>query len=419
MWRKVHLTWTALLMLALLGAGHAVPLRAVVNAGASATRFNGAGSLDDGLRMVSPTEGWAIGGWTLDGGLGSVIQRTTDAGRTFVDVSPPGLTRPVETSRVQRFVLDAENAWILMGATVYRTRNGGVTWAASELPPPIPALTTDAQLHFVDPMHGWVVRLTGLLMFVPPGTLVPIVVQTGFQVFRTQDGGASWLPVSANPLPLATYCHASTVRFASPELGYLGIGCLGIAMVEITRDGGVTWAPSLVPVPHSALGLAAIEPSRQTPFLSVEVGFASGSQAALLVEDFTGRPQFHAVIDRSSDAGLTWARGSEVIDESAPSYGDRATFGDADHAWLPYACTGACEEGPVALLRTTDGGATWTKLRIKPGTWPFSDPTASVSEQWRLWELVNPDLGFVYCQDGPLYRTTDGGMTFVKVSQHP
>jgi photosystem II stability/assembly factor-like uncharacterized protein len=60
---------------------------------------------------------------------------------------------------------------------------------------------------------------------------------------------------------------------------------------------------------------------------------------------------------------------------------------DARHWWL---------EGRNTLLRTADGGRSWTAIRL-----PDSELTSL--------DFVTPNVGYSVASEGGLYRTSDGG----------
>jgi photosystem II stability/assembly factor-like uncharacterized protein len=68
---------------------------------------------------------------------------------------------------------DAAHGFVMLGETLYATRDGGQTWSASRLP-----LLKDSQLNFVSERVGWATESGCSRSF-----------------YRTGDGGATWLPV--------------------------------------------------------------------------------------------------------------------------------------------------------------------------------------------------------------------------------
>jgi len=115
-------------------------------------------------------------------------------------------------------------------------------------------------------------------------------------------------------------------------------------------------------------------------FVSASSGWAFGSGGTLL---------------HTSDGGRTWQHISIQVADFHPA---GLYFVDAADGWI----TGtSCSSTPCApiILRTRDGGAHWTLIR-------FRRSFASDGFDW-----VTPQVGYLM-QNGALYRTGDGGITW-------
>jgi photosystem II stability/assembly factor-like uncharacterized protein len=99
----------------------------------------------------------------------------------------------------------------------------------------------------------------------------------------------------------------------------------------------------------------------------------------------------------TSDGGRTWAR-----QYSGTAALQQLDFTDAAHGWAA---------GLGTLLRTTDGGATWTALPA-PRLSGHCLALGSV-------HFVSPDLGYAIAAGGQLLRTTDSGVTWAPVPGAP
>ncbi|HMB24623.1 MAG TPA: hypothetical protein VKP08_17385, partial [Anaerolineales bacterium] len=85
----------------------------------------------DRITMIDAQNGWAISG-------GDVLF-TADGARTWREVTPPEALHPESQVQAQGMFLDARHAWIVfsidrqipVSAVVWRTEDGGHTWAAS------------------------------------------------------------------------------------------------------------------------------------------------------------------------------------------------------------------------------------------------------------------------------------------------
>jgi len=195
------------------------------------------------------------------------------------------------------------------GAAVFRTTNGGTTWASATLPAAAASEAAD------------------LVSIACPSTSVCEAVGTsnttagGAVAFRSNNGGASW---SAQKLPkniadltavacaTASTCEAVGASFAISS-GYTLLSCPGSATCPEasasgntpsypyalrTTDGGAKWVSTKLPTSVGALSAIACP----TPSVCDAVGAhatASTSAAAL------AEPAVVAV--RSTDGGTTWA----------------------------------------------------------------------------------------------------------------
>lgn len=117
----------------------------------------------------------------------------------------------------------------------------------------------------------------------------------------------------------------------------------------------------------------------------------------------------------TDDGGSTWR---DITPAQAPAPGVRGVFFlDGSHGWV-VASRGAAADASVALgaLRTSDGGRTWSSVRI-------SAPSAANASAYGgpAWvRFVDPLHGWILVKDvsssnfsfGRLYRTRDGGRSW-------
>jgi hypothetical protein len=112
------------------------------------------------VRTVWPVDASVVWAWTAVDALGGTehIVRTRDAGGSWSDVTPAGLTNQSGVRRINSlFVLDGAHAWTTYGGitggaaqTVDSTADGGRHWSRPyRLPSP------GCALDFVSPDRGW------------------------------------------------------------------------------------------------------------------------------------------------------------------------------------------------------------------------------------------------------------------------
>jgi photosystem II stability/assembly factor-like uncharacterized protein len=173
-----------------------------------------------------------------DGGPGRVF-RTTDGGRTWADVSPPG-TEGLEFRDVE--ARSAREAVILAigpgdASRIYRTTDGGATWAAAFVNDD-PAAFYDCMAFYPDGRHG--------LALSDP-------VDGKFRILATHDSGRSWAVLPSDGMPAAPTefgfaASGDCLVTAGSHTAYFGSGG-GAARVFRSNDFGLTWTASDSTIP--------------------------------------------------------------------------------------------------------------------------------------------------------------------------
>lgn len=126
---------------------------------------------DDGMKFVSPTEGFLVLR-VSNGSLQTAVYVTRDAGKTWS--LTPTLIRGAGPSSF----LTAQEAVIYNGEQFHVTRDAAQSWVV--VPPDVSFGETFAGMEFVNTMSGWVI------------TMDP---SNHRSLYRTYDGGSTWLPV--------------------------------------------------------------------------------------------------------------------------------------------------------------------------------------------------------------------------------
>lgn len=212
-----------------------------------------------GLDAVNRHAAWVTGESLTDGGPGRVF-RTTDGGRTWADVSPPGTDglsfRDVEARSASRAVILA----IGQGDTsrIYRTTDGGATWDA--------AFVNDDPAAFYDCMAFYPGGRHGLAVSDP--------VDGKFRILATHDFGRSWAVLPHDGMPEAPtefgFAASGDCLVTVGHTAYLGSGG-GAARVFRSDDHGRTWTAtdSTIP-PGDSAGVFSL--AFRTPDKGVAVG---------------------------------------------------------------------------------------------------------------------------------------------------
>jgi hypothetical protein len=358
-------------------------------------------SIDIPVRGFHATDtGWVTGttGWRDDGD--GHLQRTIDGGGHWTDVTPAGPTP------LNDYYMDATHAWIvaspsslathLIGGPVtppisplqlltIRTIDGGLTWQEGMT---VGAFSygwtqllkygnfADIDLNFVDYENGWL--------------LVPN--ETSRTLYTTNDGGLHWKVAAVDSVGHATPCRWSRMAFVSVSTGWMTNNCVDPQAKEstsllVTHDGGATWRPQALPV-----------------------ATATTCQ----------QPQSSCFRDCPSTFGLraAWVPASSWLGCVNPPL-----FFDASHGvLLVWRKSGS--QVQQALLATADGGTSWS-LRSLPGEVQLQVQFIDINQGWAI---AGPSNQFTVLTDSygrasfvgkalalPLYRTDDGGVTWVQV----
>lgn len=253
------------------------------------------------------------------------------------------------------------------------------TWAPVVGAPTSPQGGRHDDLFFVSPQLGWVVNTRG-------------------NIYRTADGGREWSLVASDPA-----LRFRAVGFATPEVGWTGNlnrfpqPAPDSALWE-TRDGGVTWIniSDRIHGPDPG-GICGIHVLDQRHIFAV------------------GRWPGSAVFLRSADGGASWT--SINLDPMATTLVDvyflderrgivvggagRQTTGGAYPLETPY-------PQHSVVLRTSDGGDTWT--------------TVFAGQRHRMWawkiSFVDESVGYVSVEGfapGTVLKTVDGGETWQEI----
>jgi photosystem II stability/assembly factor-like uncharacterized protein len=238
------------------------------------------------------------------------------------------------------------------GGLVFRTEDGGKTWARQ-------TTGTDESIndiYFRDKEEGYILA--------------------GNKILSTDDGGATWRQVHA--FAAAEFNGATpelySVRFATKKRGWI-VGSVNRrddvvdSLLLYTDDGGASWLRRSLPVRYELLHL---------DFDGGKRGWIVGDRGTIL---------------HTEDAGATWTR--QESNTTATLY--HVEFVDDENGW-------AVGERST-ILRTNDGGRTWAQVISN---------TAGAGATLLSVAFVNKDDGWIVGRRGLILRTNDGGRTWIK-----
>lgn len=328
------------------------------------------------VHMVSPAVGWAA---TNDG-----LERTTDGGVRWTRVTPQraqlSVSPPLD-------VISGSEAWVADGqspcARIWHTTDGGQSWAVSSIPRSqvqTGAMPICSAPTFVDAQHGWMMESLGAA-----------AGSEGVAIFRTADGGQTWSETSdamyttnAGPGALPFGGDKTGIAFVNASTGWVtGTSPAPGTWLYVTHDGGKTWSQQTLPLPAGVTvpGQAVTHPPV----------FFSSTYGVLPVDFQSQASKTYFYV--THDAGQTW-----TPTQAVPS--GQWSLADASHWWVVSGNT---------LYLSTDEGQSW--MQIEPNA-VFNNVTSL--------DMVSADVGFAIDMSsnsgtGGLIKTTDGGHTWTNV----
>jgi photosystem II stability/assembly factor-like uncharacterized protein len=270
--------------------------------------------------------------------------------------------------------------------------SGAVARPAQDAPPAWSKLPTEPyrgkqdDVFFVDEATGWYGNGAGKL-------------------FRTTDGGATWTQQMDRP---GTFVRA--LGFIDERLGFLGnIGPDYFPNVSDqtplyrTRDGGESWEPVTIDGP-AVKGICAIDVYRE-PFINTGV---VEDRITVRAGGRVGSPAFLAT---SRDRGESWT--SEDLSGLTAMILDVGFVSD-QVGFICGASSARLPESHALILRTSDGGRTWSPVYESDRPWELTWKMSWPSEHVGYVTLQNTNRDAPVSQQRVL-KSVDGGLTWAEL----
>lgn len=347
----------------------------------------------------------AVTGLAVSGGHHSTV-----ATRTGTAAAATGATNPPSTVQVYPPLSP-------QASTVEPATTAPATTAA---PTGMPAGFAPVSVTFVSADSGWVL-----------GT---VSCQAGrcAAVGRTTDGGATWTATSAPQVTLPASGPPAAIRFADASDGWLYTS----TSLWVTHDGGATWQAQAIPGGSGAM-IGDLKASAGTVYV---VALRPGAGEGIYSAPATGGPWTAAPLSPATGGGpvpspsivLQGRTGWIVTDNRTVVSGARDLNGAGWQPWTapcshgngPAGLAAAsttdlvawCAEGlwgppdpgttagQLSVLRSSDGGSTFSQVGTVPGT--------TISS----WAVAPGQPADILAVTGSgIVRSTDGGATWSTV----
>jgi len=350
---------------------------------------NGAQAASTGtpIHLVSLTMESTTVGWGVDRHLGGQLVHTVDGGRTWINVTPPGISLGVPTYKAMQANSlpeppDDTVTWIRSGSTAmtitersHSIRGVGVLEFSE---------TTDSGRHW----HQWTVHLGHLADGVIGN---PSLYQVDF--VSANDGWLQFLPGSSS---------TASMTILGMELWH-------------TTNGGRAWTRVNQISPQSGVAVSSVT------FTNATTGWITESKL-----------YHNPSLLHTTNAGHTWSHIPRMVPDGSPMFHDMAG------ALLVYSVNG------IKVRTTTSSGRRWGPPRILPGQEPsvqilgpqvLSDRAGSTwwlskngGRRWTVqshdevltpntaMDVLNTSVAWVWNERGgpsTMARTTDGGRTWM------
>lgn len=247
---------------------------------------------------------------------------------------------------------------------------------------------------------------------VTPVTGVPSQPRTFYMgvasggVFRTTDGGESWVPITDGKVPVGSVGDIA-VASSDPNIIYIGTGSDGVRSnvstgrgVYRTSDGGQTWQFAGL---YNAGQIGAVRIHPTNPDI---VWVAANGDIF--------KPNSERGIFKTIDDGKTWKK-TLFVSDSTGAMDVELQPGNPDvvYAWMnrierkPWSIISGSREG--GFYKSTDGGERWTRIMntgLPNELIGKGNLAVTAANPNRIYALVEAKPG------GGFYRSDDAGQTW-------
>lgn len=349
----------------------------------------------DIFSFINDSVGWAAG---IDLRTSvPQIAKTTDGGRSWSAIYElHGSANNREFLERSMFFVDVQTGWyVTLGGHIYKSTTGGTSWDLMFKDTTI----TMHKITFRDPLNGWVAG--------GDEDSKPVVL-------RTSDGGFSWNAVRANSADGLDRGYFNTVHFLNRDTGWAAGTPRSVFR---TTDGGVTWIPGTT---STLSGKYDVDFTTPTSGAAVAMGgkilrTTDGGLTWPAVQSWSGLwsqdANLYSVKFLDSAIGVATGGGSLVFQttDGGASWTRRTNqnligwtqvyFLNSDNGWVIGKDNDSGMTKPV-LMKTTNGGSYWQRIPLD-----FSGQSMT---------FIDKDKGWIGGLSRNLLMSTDGGLSWVE-----
>lgn len=348
---------------------------------------------------------------TIVGDDGTIFN-THDGGITWISYST------VVTQDLFNVSFSGSGNGLIFGRGILKSDDGGISWTVTKLYESLssgsyPTITTafgvggngriiksvDGGVTWSDLSSGTSTDLIRDAYFLDENR--GWLLENGHIILHTENGGNDWTRIDTLPDYAEAFCFTGEIN---------GWAASNAAIMR-TSDGGFSWNIQLLNTGHTlrmcditfiddqhgwALGEDTVlrTVNGGETWIKHQVG-CTGLRSIFFTDALTGFAAGHAGgIMKTTDGGITWShRTTATLTDFEDIF-----FCDPMHGWAAGMAPGPSFQSVVA--RTTDSGETWQV--IYP---PFTQ---------YLYEIAFADTvnGWISCSNGGILHTTDGGLTW-------
>ena len=273
------------------------------------------------------------------------------------------------------------------GAGVYKSIDSGRTWRKASTGLPDVTDPADAAVNSV---------------LVDPNTPSTLFATTKTGIYRSTNGGAAWTLILKNSSSPDADRGSVVLAPSRPSRLY----ALTDAGLFRSDDGGTNWT--------QLNGAGVLGKERTGPFGRLTLVLADQPDTLFAVSEDAVRSPLY--LYRSTDAGSSWQRTDVEVSDGAGGFNfSRGVVADPQHASTIYALIGSApNNGGLVhhVAKSTDAGATW--IDLAPAEWdaPVVDLSVDPHNPSIVWAIQN---GLAEGEHSIARRSTDGGATWEKV----